>query len=188
MSYSFFPQGQNFIGILLKSLRGKIFHAAILVIKKSDFKEQGNCPFGIRLVTPKNKGVLLMRLRTYNIIDYITSVTLMTLPFIFGFSELAMARNVFILFGLLLLINSLLTNYEYSLTKLIPLGFHMVINFAIGAAIYFSPYFLGYRTALLPSQVLVHIAAGLFIITMISFSRVKTEEDKRSYPWQKKYS
>src|SRR5690554_401787 len=119
-----------------------------------------------------------MRLRTFNIIDYLASAVLIALPFLFGFSDIIVAINAFIFFGVVLFFNSLLTNYEYSFSKIIPVGFHMVINFALGVAIYFSPYFLAYRPALLPSQVLVHMAAGLFMIAMISFSRVKTEHDK----------
>src|SRR5690606_9838696 len=123
------------------------------------------------------KGVL-MRLRTFSITDYIAAITLMALPYLFGFNDIYVARNVFFFFGIALLINSLFTKYQYSLSKIIPMGIHMAINFVLAIGIYFAPYWLGYRSALTPSQVLIHIGAGLFLITMISFSRVKTENDK----------
>ena len=119
-----------------------------------------------------------MRLRTYNIVDYAAAVALIAIPFLFGFNEITVARNAFIVFGLVLFGYSLLTNYEYSLSKIIPMGLHMCLNFALGVAIYFAPYYLGYRLLLNMPQILIHMFTGLFMVGLIFFSRVKTEKDK----------
>lgn len=119
-----------------------------------------------------------MRLQTFNLTDYFGVFLLLSLPFLFGFSEIIVARNIFIFFAVVLLVNSLLTKYDFSLTKIIPIGAHMTINFITAVAVYFAPYWLGYRTLLTPSQVIAHMIGGLYLIVMISFSRIKTENDK----------
>jgi len=122
----------------------------------------------------------MLNLKTHNIIDYVTGVLLLFVPALFNFELIDAARNLFLLVGLLLIGYSLLTNYYYSVLKLIPLGAHMTLDAALGVIVILAPWVLGYRNLLSGGQELVHYVLGLAVIGLVALTRVRTEADKRS--------
>src|SRR3989338_2511280 len=74
----------------------------------------------------------MLSIKTHNILDYVTGAILLFVPAIFGFSEIDAARNIFIFAGISLIGYSLLTKYQYSLWKVIPLGVHMSLDVLLG--------------------------------------------------------
>ena len=70
----------------------------------------------------------MIPLNVHNVVDYVVGLALVLSPYIFGFSDVAAARNVFLAVGICWLLYSSLTNYYYSFAKIIPLGAHMALD------------------------------------------------------------
>jgi hypothetical protein len=75
--------------------------------------------------------------RTHGVIDYITSGTLMALPFLLGWE--GRARGLALGAGIATLGTSLMTNYEYGAVKLLPMKAHLSIDAAQASALMSAP-------------------------------------------------
>lgn len=120
----------------------------------------------------------MVPLKVHNILDYVAGVLLLFVPALFGFSEIAAARNLFIFAGIFLIGYSLITKYYYSLLKIIPLGVHMALDVASGVVVMLAPWVLGYRDLLTGGQEVVHYVLGVGVIGLVAMTRSKTESDK----------
>lgn len=120
----------------------------------------------------------MLTLKIHNILDFVLAALIAVSPFIFGFSDIPVARVFFPIVGLFQLLHSLSTRYEFSVMKLIPMGLHMLLDFCNAILIFFGPYIFGYREALTRNQVLYHMALGLLALGLIAFTRILVEEDK----------
>ncbi len=120
----------------------------------------------------------LISLRTHNILDYIGGVVLLTCPSIFGFSDIEMARSVFITLGFVLIGYSLLTRYPFSFAKVIPLGVHMGLDVTLGVLMLVAPWVFGYSDYLTGGQLGLHFILGLGVITLVAFTRPRSERQE----------
>lgn len=123
----------------------------------------------------------MLSLKTHNILDYVGGALLILAPFIFGFADVTAARNVLMLGGLFLIAYSLITNYYYSLLKVIPLGVHMTLDVLMGALVVAAPWVFNYRTLLTPGQEYLHYILGVGVFALVGFTRERTESDKVSH-------
>lgn len=82
--------------------------------------------------------------RVHGIIDYLTGVLLIAAPFIFGFADGTAAQWLPILLGAMTIAMSLLTRYELSIAKIIPLPVHLVVDVASGLLLAASPWLFGF--------------------------------------------
>jgi hypothetical protein len=117
----------------------------------------------------------MLSLRTHNILDYVGAAILVLSPFIFGFSDVAAARNTFLVLGFALAIYSLLTNYYYSVAKLIPLGVHMFLDVVTGIVLMLAPSIFNYRSVITDGQYALHFVLGIGVIVLVAVTRRKTE-------------
>lgn len=120
----------------------------------------------------------MIPLRAHNILDYVIGAILMVSPWLFGFGDIAAARNTLMILGLGLITYSLLTNYYFSIARVIPLGLHMAFDAAAGAALILAPSLLQYRNQLTDGQHAVHFLLGLGAITLVAFTKPRTETAK----------
>ena len=120
----------------------------------------------------------MMSLKTHNIMDYVGAAAFILAPFLFGFSDIDAARNVFMLSGFFLALYSLFTNYYYAVLRVIPLGVHMTLDVTIGVVTMIAPWVFNYRNFLSPGQEYVHYIVGVGLIAVVGLTREKTEEDK----------
>lgn len=118
----------------------------------------------------------MLSLKTHNILDYVAGVFLLFVPAIFGFSQIDVARNFFIVAGVGLIGYSLLTRYEYAIFRTIPIGVHMGLDVAIGVATILAPWVFGYRDLLTGGQEVVHYLLGLGVIGFVAVTRTKTSQ------------
>lgn len=123
----------------------------------------------------------MISLRTHNILDYVAGFLLIFAPYIFSFSQITTARNVFVVLGATVLVYSLLTNYYYSLVRYIPLGVHMTFDIVAGVCLMVAPWSLNYRDLLSPSVEYLHYVLGIVVFALVAVTREKTEEDKREH-------
>ncbi len=75
--------------------------------------------------------------KTHGVIDYITAGTLMSLPFLLGWS--GRARGLALGAGIATLGTSLMTNYELGAVRLLPMRAHLSIDGAQASALMSAP-------------------------------------------------
>ena len=117
----------------------------------------------------------MIPLRVHAILDYIAAVVLVAAPYIFGFSEIDIARNFFLILGIGLAVYSALTKYKYSFAKIIPVGPHMFLDVVVGFLTMIGPYVLNYRLAISSAQTAAHYFIGLGIWGLVALTRPDTD-------------
>jgi hypothetical protein len=123
----------------------------------------------------------MFSLKTHGILDYTAGGALVLCPFFFGFADLDVARNVFVLCGFFMILYSLFTKYEYGAIQAIPIGVHMTLDVLVGGTLFFAPWVLDYRDFLTAGQEYLHYVLGLGAFALVGFTREKTEADKRHH-------
>lgn len=120
----------------------------------------------------------MVSLKTHNILDYVAGVALILAPFLFGFSEVDAARNVFMIAGFALIAYSLLTNYYYAAIRVIPLGVHMTLDVLSGVFLVTAPWVFDYRALITPTQEYLHYILGVGVMALVALTQERTESDK----------
>jgi hypothetical protein len=120
----------------------------------------------------------MFSLRVHNIIDYVIGAILLISPWLFSFADIAAARNLFLIGGVLLIAYSLFTNYYYSISRVIPLGAHMTMDALLGIILILAPALFGYRDLLTEGQYAVHIVLGIGAVGLVAMTRPRTEAAK----------
>lgn len=120
----------------------------------------------------------MIPLKVHNVIDYIVGVALALSPFVFGFADVTAARNVFLVVGIGWLVYSSLTNYYFSIAKIIPLGAHMALDALSGITLILSPALFGYRNLITDGQFALHFVMGIGALAVVAFTRTRIEEAK----------
>ena len=96
--------------------------------------------------------------RVHGIIDYIVGLLLIAAPFLFGFADGTAAQWVPIILGLSALVYSLLTKYELSAAKIIPMPVHLGLDVASGLLLAASPWLFGFSERVWLPHVVVGVA------------------------------
>jgi hypothetical protein len=102
--------------------------------------------------------------RFHGVMDYIMGVVLIAAPWIFGFSNIGAAKWCAVGVGVLMLIMSMLTDYEVGVLKIVPMGTHLTMDVIAGIFLAVSPWLFGFNDRVyLPHLILgiVEICAGL---------------------------
>lgn len=82
--------------------------------------------------------------RTHGIIDYLTGILLILAPWLFGFATGGVEQWLPQVLGAMTIVMSLLTQYELSIAKVIPLNVHLGVDMASGALLAVSPWLFGF--------------------------------------------
>lgn len=107
--------------------------------------------------------------RTHGIIDYLTGVLLLAAPYLFGFADGSMAQWVPMVLGALILLMSLITDYELGLARVLPLPAHLGIDMFGGALLLASPWIFGFADLIWWPHVLV----GVMEIAVVLMTRTR---------------
>lgn len=91
------------------------------------------------------------------ILDYGVALLLLIAPFLFHFSQERPATVLSILFGLMILGMSLLTNYEGGIRKAIPMDIHLYADIFGGAYLALSPWLYLFSE----TTYIFHLLAGI---------------------------
>ena len=97
-------------------------------------------------------------------LDYPTGLLLIAAPVLFGFTDAGPAAVAIpVALGVMILLQSLITNYELSLVNLLPLVMHLAADVVGGVVLATSPFLIGFAdqgvNAWLP-----HVVVGLGLI------------------------
>jgi hypothetical protein len=120
----------------------------------------------------------MISLKVHNVLDYIIGAFLVVAPWMFGFADIPAARTLFLFSGLALVAYSLLTNYYYSVAKVVPLGVHMTLDAMIGVVTILAPALFGYRELLTGGQYALHVILGVGAIGLVALTKPRTETAK----------
>jgi hypothetical protein len=80
----------------------------------------------------------------HGMMDYAWGVLLIAAPYVLGFADGGVAQWVASGFGLAAIIQSLFTDYELAVLRLIPLRVHLGADVAMGVLLAASPFLLGF--------------------------------------------
>jgi len=102
--------------------------------------------------------------RMHGMLDYPAGVLLIAAPWLFGFSDADDAAvAVPITIGLVVLLQSLITDYELSIANVLPLRAHLGLDVLAGLVLALSPFVLGFSDEGANAWV-PHVVAGLALI------------------------
>jgi hypothetical protein len=118
----------------------------------------------------------MIPIKVHNIVDYVAAAALIVCPYIFGFSDVPAARDLFIVLGLALAAYSAVTQYRYSLAKVIPLGVHMFLDVVVGFVLMIGPYSFNYRALISDGQTALHFILGLSLWALVALTRPQSAE------------
>jgi hypothetical protein len=101
--------------------------------------------------------------RTHGMIDYVTGALLIAAPYLFGFATGGIEQWLPQVLGVAIIGMSLLTRYELSAAKVIPLKVHLGVDFASGALLAVSPWLFGFADVIWWP----HLLVGLMEIVVV---------------------
>jgi hypothetical protein len=98
--------------------------------------------------------------QVHGVLDYLVGLALLAAPWLFGFADNETARWVTMAVGAMALLYSLITDYELSIAKVLPMSAHLALDALSGIFLAASPWLFGFS-----DEVWVpHVIVGLFEI------------------------
>lgn len=87
----------------------------------------------------------LISIKLHSLLDYIIGITLILSPWIFMFKKDIFEAGSPIIIGVIVIVYSLLTRYNYSLFKVIPFRINLMLDMACGFVLAISPWILNFE-------------------------------------------
>ena len=118
----------------------------------------------------------------HGIADYILGVVLLILPNIFGFADLG-GPAVWIprILGIVDLLQSLATNYELGVVKILPMKVHLMNDYVVSLFFAASPWLFGFSHQ--PANVWVPFLVGGVAVFVVSLM-TKTQPGRSMAEWR----
>lgn len=101
--------------------------------------------------------------RTHGMIDYPVGLVLILAPWIFGFSDNTAATVVPIVVGALMIGQSLITDFELGVARILPMRMHLGMDVVAGVFLAASPLLFGFTDEGV-NYWLPHVLVGLGLI------------------------
>lgn len=86
----------------------------------------------------------LISIKLHSMLDYLLGIFFILSPWIFMFGKDVFEAGSPIIIGILLIAYNLFTNYNYSLAKLVPFRYHLMLDMAFGFVLAISPWILNF--------------------------------------------
>jgi hypothetical protein len=83
-------------------------------------------------------------LNVHAAVEPLIAIVIIAAPWIFGFSDAEDAKVVCIAVGAVMLIAGSMTDWRFSIARVIPLRIHMMTDLALGAVLILAPFVLGF--------------------------------------------
>ena len=114
----------------------------------------------------------ILSTRAHGVIDYLTGALLILAPYLFGFATGGVEQWLPQILGLAILGMSLITRYELSVAKIIPLGTHLAVDLAGGLLLAVSPWLFGFADLIWWP----HLLIGLMEIVVAAITERRPRE------------
>ena len=93
--------------------------------------------------------------RTHGFLDYGVGLVLIVAPYLFGFANGGAAQWVPMMIGIAIIGISLVTDYELSVAKLVPMPVHLAADIGTGVLLLVSPWLFGFADRVFWPHVIV---------------------------------
>lgn len=104
--------------------------------------------------------------KTHAVLDYLMGVLLIASPWLFGFADVEAAKWSAIAVGAVMLLTSLMTDYEGGVMKSVSMGTHLTLDLIAGLFLAASPWLLGFNDMVyLPHLILGIMEIGAALCT-----------------------
>ncbi|MXQ11058.1 SPW repeat protein [Microvirga makkahensis] len=104
--------------------------------------------------------------RIHGVMDYIVGLLLLAVPYLLGFADGSAAQWVPTILGVAIIGMALITDFELSVVKLIPMPLHLGIDIAGGLLLLVSPWLFGFADRVMWPHVIVGaLEVGLALTT-----------------------
>ena len=104
--------------------------------------------------------------RVHGIMDYLTGGLLIVVPYLLGFADGTAAQYVPQILGVAIIGMSLMTDYEYAVARVIPMGLHLGVDILGGLLLAASPWLFGFADRVMWPHLIVGIMeVGLALMT-----------------------
>lgn len=109
--------------------------------------------------------------KVHGALDYLVGIALILAPMVFGFQSVGGAA-VWIprVLGVGLIVYSFFTNYEWGVVKVLPMAYHLVVDFVAAAFLAVSP-FLFHFTHQGINAWLPHVVVGVTVLAVVLVSK-----------------
>lgn len=98
--------------------------------------------------------------RFHGILDYIVGPLLMASPWLLGFDEIEAATWTAVIAGAVVLMQTIITDFEVGLVKKMPMGTHLTMDALLGIVLAASPWLFGFADEVY----LPHLIVGLYLV------------------------
>jgi hypothetical protein len=114
--------------------------------------------------------------RAHGVIDYLTVILFIAAPWLFGFADGTAAQWVPVVIGVVILLSSVLTDYELSLTRMIPMPVHLGLDLLAGLLLAASPWLFGFSDRVW----MPHLLLGAFEVIVSLVTRTVPDTDAQA--------
>jgi hypothetical protein len=98
--------------------------------------------------------------KVHGVMDYISGLIIIASPWAFNFADGTAAQWVPVIVGIVLLLSSVLTNYEAGIVKSVSMPMHLTLDMIAGIFLIVSPWIFGFADRVMWP----HIIFGIFEI------------------------
>ena len=101
----------------------------------------------------------------HGVLDYLSGILFIASPWLFNFADGSYAQKILVIAGIIVMLMSVMTNYEAGLIKRIPMATHLYADILLGIILLISPWLFNfYEYVALPYIIfgVLSIGAGLF--------------------------
>lgn len=96
--------------------------------------------------------------RFHGILDYIVGLLLIISPWLFNFSDVSYATWTMVAAGVIVLIQTVFTDFEVGVIHKIPMPTHLMLDFGLGVILALSPWLFNFEDRVL----IPHLVGGVF--------------------------
>ncbi|WP_187264264.1 SPW repeat protein [Pontibacter beigongshangensis] len=98
--------------------------------------------------------------RFHGILDYIVGLLLIASPWLFNFAAGGAETWVPVIIGIVVLLQTIMTDFEVGVIRKIPMQTHLMMDFGIGVILAISPWLFGFADVVYTP----HLIFGIFSI------------------------
>lgn len=107
--------------------------------------------------------------KIHGLLDYLVAIVFICLPWMLRFNGPNEATYVPVTLGILTILYSLITNYEWGVRKIIPMGMHLTIDLVAGLILALSPWIFGFVSYIYLPHLLLGILEMAVALTSSRF-------------------
>ncbi|RIJ34098.1 SPW repeat protein [Pontibacter oryzae] len=120
--------------------------------------------------------------RFHGVLDYVVGLIFILAPWLFGFSDVGAATWTIVAAGIIVLVQTVFTDFEVGLVHKIPMRTHLMLDFVLGLILAFSPWIFSFDERVF----MPHLVGGVFaILASITTHRVPSHNYTRIHATQR---